>query len=194
MGGAGGRRFLALALAGFWPPDAPHAGRLGDRRFAADAAGDAVGDGLARDHDSAGLAFVSGIGLYYALVNASWLGHTRMRWLGLALAVTGLGLAAFAFVSVNWSITAKLPFIPARLYSFFPQFVTDTANPNVMGGSVVLLILAVSGLPLFAWHKLPWIDRLSYLAAGVMGSAILLLTQLRTTPRCWRWRVGWLCW
>ena len=145
---------------------------------------------------------LSGIGLYYALVNASWLGHTRMRWLGLALAVTGLGLAAFAFVSVNWSITAKPPFIPARLYSFFPQLVTDTANPNVMGGSVVLLILAVSGLPLFAWHKLPWIDRLSYLAAGLMGSAVLLLTQSRGALLglagglallvILRWRWGWI--
>ncbi len=154
------------------------------------------------------LRLLVGMGWYYALANAPLsfsLAANRLRglrWLAAALAALCLGLSAFALISVDWSSNNKLPFIPARLYTLFPQWVTDTANANVMGGSVLILLAAVSGLLLFAGRPLRWFEGLWYALAALAGVGVLVLTQSRGAVLALglsgvllvvlRWRWGWL--
>jgi putative inorganic carbon (HCO3(-)) transporter len=123
------------------------------------------------------LRLLVGIGMYYAIVN--WSTSTiRMRWLLRGLWLAGLLLALYAFISVQWADT-KLYFIPASIYTQFPTLVTDTANPNVMAGNLVILFPCALGVLLFSGKHLRWFDQgLSVLAASVIV-IVLILTQSR---------------
>ncbi|MFZ6031483.1 MAG: O-antigen ligase family protein [Chloroflexota bacterium] len=151
---------------------------------------------------------LSGIGLYYAIANApagqssllSGPSHLRglVRFFGLA----ALGLAAFAFISVDWGVTGKLPFIPAGLYARLPRLVSDTANPNVLGGSLLLLLALVLALLLFGGRRLRVDETAVFGAALALGAGVLVLTQSRGALLAFglcflllialRWRRGWL--
>jgi putative inorganic carbon (HCO3(-)) transporter len=123
------------------------------------------------------LRLLAGIGMYYAIVN--WSTSTfRMRWLLRGLWLAGLLLALYAFISVQWGNT-KLYFIPATIYTKFPTLVSDTANPNVMAGNLVILLPCALGVLLFSGKHLRWFDQgLSILAASVIA-IVLILTQSR---------------
>lgn len=151
---------------------------------------------------------LSGIGLYYALANApsTWEspadGLSRLRKLVLFFGLAALGLAVFSFISVDWGITGKLPFIPAGLYALFPRLVSDTANPNVMGGSLLLLLLVILGVLLFGGRQLRASEWGLLGAALALGVVVLVLTQSRGAVLAFglsflvlvslRWRRGWL--
>ncbi len=62
----------------------------------------------------------------------------------MGIILLGLLLALFAPFSVEWAVD-KLTFIPANLYQRFLVLVKDYVHPNVLAGSLVLL------LP-FPWH------------------------------------------
>lgn len=151
---------------------------------------------------------LGGIGLYYALVNfpVGWPSTTNflagLRWMAIGVGLATLGLCVFAVVSVDWVVAGKLPFIPASLYALFPHLAVDTANPNVMAGSILILLVVLLGLLLFAGRGLRVGEYLLYGAACAAGVAILVLTQSRGAVLALglvglllvalRWRWGWL--
>jgi len=118
-----------------------------------------------------------GILLFYAVIN--WT-HSSKR-VSLVLAGTllaGLALAGGAVISVQWA-TAKLPFIPSALYERFTVLVSDTVHPNVLAGSIILILPLGLSLPLFAWRSRRWGLLLLAGATALVCTAILILTQSR---------------
>jgi putative inorganic carbon (HCO3(-)) transporter len=115
--------------------------------------------------------------LFYAIVNWART-RGRLRLVTAAGLAAGLFLALFATLSVVWP-NGKLPFIPAGLYGRFQLLVADTIHPNVLAGSLALLIPLGLGLLLFAWRQIGWSER-SLVVLAVLGMlAIIGLTQSR---------------
>lgn len=143
---------------------------------------------------------LAGIMLYYTIVN--WgRSPARLRRLLFGVTVLGLLLAIGASVSVTWE-AGKLPIIPRSFYTRFTTIVTDTINPNVMAGSLIILLpIALSRL-LFTWRQLRWFDRLFSLITVLVMLGILILTQSRSaygallavlaTMTLLKWRRGWV--
>jgi putative inorganic carbon (hco3(-)) transporter len=146
------------------------------------------------------LRLLAGIGIYYAIANWTT-SFVRMRWLLRGVWLAGLLLAFYAFISVQWANT-KLYFIPASIYTQFPTLVTDTANPNVMAGNLVILFPCALGVLLFSGKHLRWFDQgLSVLAASVIAIALILtqsrggilaLGEILILLVVLRWRWGWI--
>jgi putative inorganic carbon (HCO3(-)) transporter len=111
-------------------------------------------------------------------------------------------LALLALVSIEWSLTDKLALGLDTLRARLPRLTGDTINPNVMAGTLVVLIpLALASL-LFGAQRKSWIDLLLAGIGGAVMIAILVLTQSRgglmalgatlLLMACLRWRRGWL--
>jgi len=132
------------------------------------------------------LRLLSGMFLFYSLVNGLvGAGGTlqavqmrRLRWAVWALGLVGVGMAAFALVSVRWN-EYKLSFIPAGLYNWLPRLVSDTVHPNVMAGALVILIPLLLGWLLFAWGDRARGERMGLLLAVGFMLLVLLLTKSR---------------
>ncbi len=145
------------------------------------------------------LRLLSGIGLFYTTVNwANTIKRLRLIINGLLLA--GIGLALFAPFSVTWS--TKLPFISEALYQRFTLLVEDTIHPNVIAGSLAMLIPLASGWLLFAWKELWVTEKFLTMISLFSMTAVLGLSQSRGA---WmavgivlaiipvlRWRWGWI--
>jgi putative inorganic carbon (hco3(-)) transporter len=146
------------------------------------------------------LRLLSGIALYYAIVN--WCKSVkRLRMMLIAFAALGLGLALIAPISVEWAID-KLPLVPASLYQKFPPLFSDTVHPNVLAGSLVILIPIILAEIIFAWGNLTRFERgLNSVALIVM----LVVLGLSLSRGAWialgialivmailRWRRGWI--
>jgi putative inorganic carbon (HCO3(-)) transporter len=123
------------------------------------------------------LRLLAGIGMYYAIVNWST-SELRMRWLLRGLWLAGLLLAMYAFISVQW-VTTKLHFIPTAIYSHFQILVSDTANPSVMAGSLVIILPCIMGVLLFCGKRLHWFDQVLSILAMIIAIIVLILTQSR---------------
>lgn len=149
----------------------------------------------------AALRLLSGIALYYAVVNWT-VTERRVRLLAAGTALVGLTLALSAPVSVEWFAGTKLLFIPDALYRPLPLLVPDPIHPNVMAGTLVVLLPCALGSLLFEWRQLRWPQRgwrglvvgamLGVLAltksrGGLMGLAALAVVLITL-----RWRRGWL--
>lgn len=143
---------------------------------------------------------LTGVAFFYAIVN--WCNSPkRLRILLLGATLAGMLLAVFAAVSVQWPV-GKLAFISGQLYQDFSVLVSDTVHPNVLAGSLVLLLpIPLAGL-LFAWRKTGWAEKIIYSETSLVMLVVLALTQSRGA---WmaigmvllalvilRWRRGWL--
>lgn len=148
---------------------------------------------------------LAGAALFYALVN--WVNSLARLRLALNLAqAAGISLALAAPVVVQWN-ALKLAFIPASLYQRFRVLVADPANPNVMAGSLVLLVpLGVALLlaePFAGRSQANW-ERLLSAVLVLLGGLVLFLTQSRgawlallvslAVLALLRWRRSWLLW
>lgn len=146
-----------------------------------------------------------GIGLFYVLVNLSrgaWLTQrkmlSRLVW---GVTLGSLALAFSSLFSVEWA-TYKLPFIPQVLYSFTRIEVGDTIHPNVLAGTLVILLPVTLGWLLFSGRAAHWWEKgllafcalivasfmvLAQSRGGILalGAAVAVLIVLR-----WRW--GWI--
>ncbi len=143
---------------------------------------------------------LGGIALYYAIIN--WTDSaSRLRWMVSGVIAAGLLLALIAPFSVQWDIS-KFPFIPAGLYARFTQVFSDAINPNVLAGSLAILLPIALGWLLFGWRRLTWRQRMLVGAAALVTLGVIFLTQSRGA---WlalgiaimlmvalRWRWGWL--
>jgi putative inorganic carbon (HCO3(-)) transporter len=141
-----------------------------------------------------------GILFFYAIVN--WPATKQNLYLMIAgLLFASMGLSIMAVFSIEWT-TIKLGFIPADLYTRLTPLVTDSINPNVMAGS--LIILFPVGLALFVAPRQVVHPGLRWLAGLIMigNAVVLLLTQSRSALLALaavlllfialRWRRGWL--
>ena len=146
------------------------------------------------------LRMLVGIFLFYAIV--SWAQNTRrliLFWAGTWIA--GLFLAVFSVFSVEWS-SEKLLILPARLFERFQVLVSDTVNPNVLAGSLVILAPLPLAAILFHWKGMTWFSRLIAILAMLALSGMLLLTGTRGAWLAYslailvlvalRWRWGWI--
>lgn len=143
---------------------------------------------------------LTGIVLYYTIVN--WASSpARLQRLLFGVTVLGLLLAIGALVSVTWE-AGKLPIIPRSLHTRFTTLVTDTVNPNVMAGSLIILLPIPLSRLLFTWRQLRWLDRIFTLITALVMVSILILTKSRSaygalavvlaTMALLRWRRGWV--
>jgi len=98
------------------------------------------------------LRLLSGIAIYFVIAN--WCNSVlRLRMIVPTFAMLGLGLALIAPINVDWAID-KLPYIPARLYQQSPVLFLDTFHPNVLAGSLVIILPIILAELLFAWREL----------------------------------------
>ncbi len=142
---------------------------------------------------------LSGIGLFYAIVNWGWT-LQRLRWIINGLIIIGLLLAVAAPIAVEWS--AKLAFIPAQIYQPFNIMLSDTIHPNVMAGSLALILPISLGWFLFAWRELTILEKLLAFFSSLSMLIVLVLTQSRGAWIAifavlvffplFRWKWGWI--
>lgn len=123
------------------------------------------------------LRLLLGIGLFYSLANWTT-SRTRLRWVYLGLVLVLLALSLVAPFGVQW-LTTKYPLIPVGTLSGLPTLLADTANPNVMAGTLVILLPLVLGPLLFSWKRMPLWELVLLLAVGVISTIVLVLTQSR---------------
>ncbi len=146
------------------------------------------------------LRVLIGIGLYYVVVN--WSGTTfRIRWLVRGIWVASLVLSVYAFISVEWT-SAKFTFIPPSLYSYFRILVSDTTHPNVMSGTLVILLPFSLSLLFFGGLRRHWFDISLATLTTIVVVLVMVLTQSRggmlalgviIALLIWlRWKKGWI--
>jgi putative inorganic carbon (hco3(-)) transporter len=143
---------------------------------------------------------LSGIALFYALAN--WTNTARRLYLMmLGISLAGLALALSAPFSVQWVI-GKVPFISQSLYERFVVRVSDAIHPNVLAGSLILILPIVIGWLLFSWSGLRWPMRIGLSAIILAMLAALILSESRGAWIAFamgfavivilRWRWGWI--
>jgi len=122
------------------------------------------------------LQLLMGLALFYAAVN--WAGErSRLGWLRAGLVAAGLGLALIAPFSTAL-LSGKFSFLQRGL-AHLPRLLSETVNPNVMAGILVILIpLAVATL-LFSWRQSRPIELALMAVAAVVPLAVLPLTESR---------------
>ena len=143
---------------------------------------------------------LTGIGLFYAIINWTGTSKSRLRLLILGTGLAGVGLAILGLFSVEWT-TSRFPIIPTQIYEFIPTLGTDLIHKNVMAGSLVILLPLLSGVLLFAWQDLSKYERMVYSAAALIIIVVLVLTQSRGAILAFgcvllllsslKWRWGW---
>ncbi len=123
------------------------------------------------------MRFVAGIGFLYAMINWASNGD-RLRWLLRGILAAGAGLAAVAPFIVLWG-GRKFPFIPQSIYASLTARVADIVNPNVMGGTLALIIPIALALLLLGGKRVKWVDKGLALVSLIGMAGILVLTQSR---------------
>lgn len=151
------------------------------------------------------LRLFSGIALFYALVNWGLSARRLDVLLGLLL-ISGIGLALFSLISVEWAIT-KVSFLPKTIFDRLTILVADTANPNVMAGNLILLApiafsLLIYGATPIGHARFRGIIRGLVVFSFIITSLVILLTLSRAAWIAYllaicaiammRWRAGWI--
>lgn len=119
-----------------------------------------------------------GVALYYAIVNWSTT-FTRLRLLMFGIISVGLLLAVYGMVSVQW-VAGRLALLQSTLYAHLPLLASDRVNPNVMAGSLVVLVPFAPSSLLFAWPQLQRPYRVLAAFATVVVVGVLAATQSRS--------------
>jgi putative inorganic carbon (HCO3(-)) transporter len=143
---------------------------------------------------------LSGILLYYAIVNWAVSGK-RLRTVTLGVLLVGIALSMYALVSVEWAVGKWFNLVEVMYQSVTP-LVIDTVNPNVMAGSLVLILPVAMGGLFARWGSSSWLYRIVSGCGVVMISGVLVLTLSRGALLAVtlalvvfiaiRWRWGWV--
>lgn len=124
---------------------------------------------------------VAGVALFYALVNS--LRVSRHAELASQLMVlSGVGLAITALLSTRWT-TDKVFSLP-QVYGGLPLLLPETIHPNVLAGTLVMLIPLAGALVLYRQDRsctpaTLWLCRLLPLLGLATMTPVLVLTQSR---------------
>jgi putative inorganic carbon (HCO3(-)) transporter len=120
---------------------------------------------------------LSGIALFYAIAN--WGDNQkRIKIMYRGFISAGFGLALLAPFTVLW-VFDKITFIPESIYENFTVLVSDSANPSVMAGSLVLLLPFPLALLLFCWKNVRAFERILSILAVILIFGMLILTRAR---------------
>jgi putative inorganic carbon (HCO3(-)) transporter len=141
-----------------------------------------------------------GILFFYSLIN--WTDRSKnLGWVISGILLAGFGLAGVAVFSVQF-VTSKLAFIPTEIYQRFELLVSDTIHPNVMAGSILIIIPIGAALLLFTWRSMKVWQTIAVSISTVMMTGMLVLTQSRgaiiglgaalLVLVILRWRWGWI--
>ena len=146
------------------------------------------------------LRLVSGIALFYALVN--WLvTEKRLRFAMLGVIAGGLLLAGYGLFTVEWNLW-KVPFFPQWIYDYLPRLRIEIIHRNVMAAILVFLLPMGTAWLLFGDER--WKRWERWFVGGATGFVflILILTQGRAAWMAFaivllvlaalRWKWGWL--
>ena len=142
---------------------------------------------------------ILGILYFYTIFN--WASNRWRLFLIISgIILVGLTLAVMALFSVQFA-TTKIQFIPQGIYQVFELLVTDTIHPNVMAGSIAIIIPIGLSILIFAWRNLKNWQLIIALITTLVPFIVLILTQSRgafiglgTTLIIlviFRWRWGW---
>ncbi len=143
---------------------------------------------------------LSGILLYYAIVNWANTGR-RLQITILGMLAIGTSLSLFALVSVDWMANKWLGLLDS-VYPWVKPWLVDSVNPNVMAGSLILILpLAIGGI-FTNWGNSSRFLRSICAVSAVMIGGVLVLTLARGALLAlafalalfisMRWRWGWL--
>jgi putative inorganic carbon (HCO3(-)) transporter len=117
-----------------------------------------------------------GVLVFYALVN--WVKDARKLRILLALiSAAGAGLALAAPFLTSWQ--EKLFILPSMLDERLPFLVNDLANPNVLAGSLALILPLAAGRLFFGFRSLSRFEVIFYSVTLVLISTVLVLSQSR---------------
>ena len=108
-----------------------------------------------------------------ARVAYHWTQHLPIHVRGLVLA--GLGLAVAAGLGLD-GVSAMLP---GGLNRAVTTALAGVVNPNVAAGVLVALWPLAVALPLYAWDRLRWVDRLHTVAAAIALAGVIAVSGSR---------------
>jgi putative inorganic carbon (HCO3(-)) transporter len=113
----------------------------------------------------------------------------------------GLFLCLIAPLLLDWSRVTWLT-IPAPISSLLEGTFTDLIHPNVLAGSLLIILPLALGWVLFGWSRLPWIERILFSLAALAMAGVVVITQSRgawlalgavlVALPVLRWRWGWI--
>jgi putative inorganic carbon (HCO3(-)) transporter len=145
----------------------------------------------------------TGIVIFYAIVNWEQV-RDRINTGILGVILVASGLCIFAAIGVEWAVD-KFPLLPRVLYDNFLRLVADTANPNVIAGSLVLLMPVLFAVIVFPREYVNRADRTIRWLAGIVFIVSCLVLVLSLSRGAWmagllsvllvislRWKWGWL--
>jgi putative inorganic carbon (hco3(-)) transporter len=124
------------------------------------------------------LRLISGIALFYAIVNWST-SQFRLRLIVTGIIAAGFALVLMSPISVTWVVDSKLPFLPISIYDRFSILVSDTVHPNVMAGNLAMFFPITIGLLTFSWKWLSRLERSWTLVVALSIGAVVVLTKSR---------------
>jgi putative inorganic carbon (HCO3(-)) transporter len=141
------------------------------------------------------------LGILYFFTILNWASNRwRMFLIISGIILVGFGLAVMALFSVQFA-TTKIQFIPQGIYQAFEQLVKDTIHPNVMAGSIAIIIPIGLSILIFAWRNLKNWKLIIALITTLLPLIVLILTQSRGALIglgtsllilvILRWRWGW---
>ncbi len=123
------------------------------------------------------LRLLGGIWLFYAVIRWGRDSARRFGWLVIGFLGVGLALAVGAFFTVDWIL--KFNFIPAGIYTAISPVINDTVQPNVLAGSLVLILGGLAGGLVFGWKILRIWQQLVLVVLLLFMTGVLVLTQSR---------------
>lgn len=118
-----------------------------------------------------------GLALCYAIVNHPW-SQVSLRWVLFGLVGLGVGLNLFALLSVDWFV-GKLALISVDAVKNLPHLLGEQIHPNVMAGTLVLLVLFVPSWLLFGGRQIRWWGWILLCLVAGFSLVVLLLTKSR---------------
>lgn len=123
------------------------------------------------------LRLLGGVWLFYAVIRWGRVSARRLGWLAGGFLGIGLALAVGALFTVAW--LAKFSFIPIGFYKAISPVISDTVQPNVLAGSLVLILAGMAGGLVFGWKILRNWQRILLVLLLLFMTGVLVLTQSR---------------
>lgn len=123
------------------------------------------------------LRLISGIGLFYAVMTILDRPDRQVMAVehaALVLTIAGTAIALTAPISVDWA-NAKMPMF-APVYKLFPLLLPDSVHPNVMAGSLVLILPVLGAVVIFITN---FSERIVWVGAGLLMFSVIVLTASR---------------
>jgi putative inorganic carbon (hco3(-)) transporter len=115
--------------------------------------------------------------LFYEIVNWT-ITLPRLRLLIIGLCGLGLALSVSAIFSLS-DVPDKFQFLPNALLKNISSLALTRMHPNVLGGSLAILLVGIAAGSLFSWGQLGRIQKGLLIFLCLIGGSVLVITQSR---------------